>query len=103
MRVFSAARTASGRIGKCRVRATLAWKIALPMAGLTAVVAGSPNRIVMRGAQGNDYPNAGVYLEVVPSEKIAFTDAFTEAWAPPDKPFMTAIITFEDLGEGHTK
>lgn len=51
------------------------------MAGLTAVVAGSPNRIVMRGAEGNGYPNAGVYLEVVPNEKIVFTDAFTEAWA----------------------
>ena len=64
---------------------------------------GGANRIVMRDAEGNDYPNAGVYLEVVPNEKIVFTDAFTEAWAPSDKPFMTAIITFEDLGDGRTK
>ena len=64
---------------------------------------GGSNRITMRDADGNDYPNAGVYLEVVPNEKIVVTDAFTEAWAPSEKPFMTVILTFEDLGEGRTK
>ena len=59
---------------------------------------GGANRIVMRDAEGNDYPNAGVYLEVVPNEKIVFTDAFTEAWVPSEKPFFTGIVTFEDEG-----
>ena len=52
------------------------------------VRAGGANRIVLRDAEGNDYPNAGVYLEVVPNEKIVVTDAFTEAWAPSEKPFI---------------
>ena len=26
------------------------------------------------------------------------TDAFTKAWQPSDKPFMTAVLTFEDHG-----
>ncbi len=64
---------------------------------------GGSNRITMRDADGNDYPNAGVYLEVVPNEKIVVTDAFTEAWAPSAKPFMTVVLTFEDLGGGATK
>ncbi len=42
------------------------------------------------------------YLEVVPSQKIVVTDAYTKAWQPLEKPFMTAIITFEDEG-GKTK
>lgn len=62
------------------------------------VRAGGSNRIVMRDPQGNEYPNRGVYLEVVPNEKLVFTDAFTEAWVPSQKPFMTVTITFEDEG-----
>lgn len=62
------------------------------------VRAGGANRIVMRSPEGEDYPNLGVYLEVVPNEKLVFTDAFTDAWAPSDKPFMVVTITFEDVG-----
>jgi uncharacterized protein YndB with AHSA1/START domain len=59
---------------------------------------GGTSRIVMRDADGNDYPNQGVYLEVVKNERLVFTDAYTEAWKPSGKPFMTGIITFEDEG-----
>lgn len=60
------------------------------------VRAGGSNLIVMADPDGNEFPNRGVYLEVVPNERIVFTDAFTEAWAPSEKPFFTGIITFED-------
>lgn len=63
---------------------------------------GGANLIVMRDADGNDYPNRGIYLEVVKNERLVFTDAYTEAWKPSAKPFMTAIVTFEDAG-GKTK
>ncbi len=59
---------------------------------------GGTNRFVMRSPEGELYPNQGVYLEVVPNEKLVVTDAFTEAWKPSEKPFMTAILTFEDEG-----
>jgi uncharacterized protein YndB with AHSA1/START domain len=49
----------------------------------------------MRDPQGNEYPNAGVYLEVVPNLRLVFTDAYTAGWVPSAKPFMTAIIEFE--------
>ena len=47
--------------------------------------------------------NKGVYLELIPNEKLVFTDTFTVGWKPNPDPFMTAIITFEDLGSGMTR
>lgn len=59
---------------------------------------GGASLIVMRGPDGTEFPNRGVYLEVVPNERLVFTDAFTEAWKPSEKPFMTGVLTFEDEG-----
>jgi len=47
----------------------------------------------MRGPDGNEMPNLGVYLEVVKNERLVFTDAYTKAWEPSEKPFMTVILT----------
>ena len=62
------------------------------------VRSGGSNIITMRSPEGVDFPNRGVYLEVVPNEKLAFTDAYTSAWAPSAKPFFTAVLTFEEEG-----
>jgi uncharacterized protein YndB with AHSA1/START domain len=59
---------------------------------------GGANLVVMAGPDGQEMPNRGIYLEVVPNEKIVFTDAFVAAWVPAPKPFMTVILTFEDEG-----
>ncbi|MBX3579050.1 MAG: SRPBCC family protein [Rhizobiaceae bacterium] len=64
---------------------------------------GGASSITMRDPDGNDYPNEGIYLEVVPNEKLVFTDAYTAGWKPSEKPFFTAIVTFEDAGGGKTK
>jgi uncharacterized protein YndB with AHSA1/START domain len=58
---------------------------------------GGANLIVMRGPDGTEFPNRGVYLEVIPNEKLVFTDAYTAAWEPSEKPFMTVTITLEDV------
>jgi uncharacterized protein YndB with AHSA1/START domain len=68
----------------------------------TDVRAGGASLIVMRGPDGNEFPNRGVYLEVVKNERLVFTDAFSKAWEPSAKPFMTVVLTFEDAG-GKTK
>lgn len=68
----------------------------------TDVRPGGSSLVVMRGPDGNEFPNHGVYLEVVKNERIVFTDAFTKAWEPSEKPFMTVALTFEDQG-GKTK
>jgi uncharacterized protein YndB with AHSA1/START domain len=59
---------------------------------------GGASRMVMRSPDGQDLPCPGTYLEVVPNRKLVFTDAYTGDWMPKTdgKPFMTAIITFDD-------
>ncbi len=64
----------------------------------TDVRPGGSNLVVMRGPDGTEFPNRGVYLEVVPNERLVFTDAYTKAWEPSEKPFMTVMLTFENEG-----
>lgn len=54
-------------------------------------------------ASGAEYPANGVYLEVVKNERLVTTDAFEAGWRPSAKPFMVAVITFEDAGPGKTR
>ena len=57
---------------------------------------GGASLVVMRDPDGNEIPNRGVYLEVIENEQIVFTDAYTKAWEPSEKPFMTVILSFGD-------
>jgi uncharacterized protein YndB with AHSA1/START domain len=75
--------------------APLPWTT--PQAKLDVRTGGS-SLIVMRGPDGNEFPNRGVYLDVVKNERLVFTDAFSEAWVPSQKPFMTVVLSFEDQG-----
>lgn len=63
---------------------------------------GGSSLVIMRGPDGTEFPNRGVYLEVEPNRRLVFTDAYVRAWEPSEKPFMTAILSFEDLG-GRTR
>lgn len=64
------------------------------------VRSGGNSLIVMRGPDGNEVPNPGVYLEVVPEQRLVLTDAYKAAWEPSPKAFMTAILTFADENGG---
>jgi uncharacterized protein YndB with AHSA1/START domain len=66
----------------------------------TDVRPGGSSLIVMRGPDGSEFPNRGVYLEVVENERLVFTNAYTRDWEPAEKPFMTVILTFEEEGRG---
>jgi len=82
------------------------WFAPSPFTTTTAqldVRPGGANLIVMRGPDGVEYPNHGVYLKIIPGRKLVFTDAFASAWIPSAKPFMTAVITFDAIGEGQTR
>jgi len=61
---------------------------------------GGSNLIVMQGPDGTEFPNRGIYLEIVENERLVFTDAYVSAWEPSEKPFMTVIITFADEAGG---
>lgn len=67
------------------------------------VRSGGASNVTMADEHGTEFPNPGQYLEVVPNEKLVFTDAFVGDWTPSEKPFFTAILTFEDAGEGKTR
>lgn len=64
---------------------------------------GGSNLVIMRSPEGQEFPNRGVYLEVVPHERLVITDAYVRAWEPAEKPFMTIVLTFEEAGEGRTR
>ena len=64
----------------------------------TDVRVGGTSVIVMRSPEGKEYPGYGVYLEVVKNERLVFTDAFTKAWEPSEKPFIVVALTFEAQG-----
>ena len=51
---------------------------------------------------GTVMDNKGVYLEVVPGEKLVFTDTYIEGWKPAAEPFMTAILLLADAPGGGT-
>jgi uncharacterized protein YndB with AHSA1/START domain len=59
---------------------------------------GGSSLITMRGPDGTEVPNAGVFLDVVPGERLVFTNAYTSAWEPAAKPFATYILTFDNVG-----
>ena len=82
------------------------WFAPLPYTTPEAVLdlrPGGSNLIVMQGPDGTQMPNRGTYLEVTPSRRLVFTDAYTGDWQPREgKPFMTVVLTFDDEG-GQTR
>jgi uncharacterized protein YndB with AHSA1/START domain len=56
--------------------------------------------MIMSGPDGTEsVPMEGVILEVVPNERIVFTDAFAAGWKP-QKAFMLGFFNFSPEGKG---
>ena len=61
---------------------------------------------VMQSPEGESFPNEGCYLEIVPGQRLVWTDALKPGFRPADKAVMgagmmfTAIITLEPDGAG---
>lgn len=61
-------------------------------------------RTVMRSPEGQDMPSdAGCFLEVVPNERLVWTDTLGPAFRPKAEGFFTAIILLEALPGGRTR
>jgi uncharacterized protein YndB with AHSA1/START domain len=60
---------------------------------------GGRTAMVMTGPGGETSPIEGVILEVVPNERIVFTNAFAAGWIP-QKPFMVGLFEFAPEGRG---
>ncbi|MCW5674318.1 MAG: SRPBCC family protein [Xanthobacteraceae bacterium] len=47
---------------------------------------------VMLSPEGKEFPNNGCYLEIVPNERLVFTDTLLAGYRPSPKPFFTAAL-----------
>jgi len=54
----------------------------------------------MRSPEGEEFPNLGCYLEVVPNERLIFTDTLLPGYRPSPKPFFTAVLQLAPNGAG---
>ena len=67
---------------------------------------GGRSEIELEGPDGQKYPHEGVFLEIVPGERVVMTNAFTAGWQPKtlmtsDCDFPTvAIFSFEPEDSG---
>lgn len=60
---------------------------------------GGRSAMIMHGPDGEVMPQEGVFLEVVPMERVVFTDAFRVGWHPQG-PFIVGYMDFADEGAG---
>jgi uncharacterized protein YndB with AHSA1/START domain len=61
---------------------------------------GGKFRTVMRGPAGEMHDNTGCFLEVVPKQRLVFTDALGPHYRPTGGGFMTAIVELRPEGTG---
>ena len=61
---------------------------------------GGAFKTVMRSPEGKDFPNTGCYLEIVPNEKLVWTDGLLPGYRPAPQPFMTGIVLLERHPKG---
>lgn len=55
---------------------------------------GGRSAMIMRGPNGEEAPQEGMFLEFTPAKRVVFTDALTQGWNPAG-PFMVGIMEFE--------
>lgn len=61
---------------------------------------GGAFKTTMRSPEGQEFPNAGCFLEIVPNQKLVFTDALKPGFRPSEKPFFTAVVLIEPTEQG---
>jgi uncharacterized protein YndB with AHSA1/START domain len=58
--------------------------------------------LTMCGPEGERMPSLGCILEVLPGQRLQFTDSFSEGFRPLAEPFMTGFVEFSDSDDGAT-
>lgn len=65
---------------------------------------GGRDFVRMRGPEGEQVDMPGQFLEVVPGERLVFTDAFVGDWRPgAGPPFMVGVVQLADAPGGKTQ
>ena len=57
-------------------------------------------RTTMRSPEGQEFPNDGCFLEIIPNQRLVFTDTLLPGYRPSPNPFFTAVLTLEPSGKG---
>jgi uncharacterized protein YndB with AHSA1/START domain len=62
-------------------------------------------RTVMRSPEGEEHDNTGCYLEIIPEERLVWTDTLLPGFRPSKRTIidgisLTASVTFEPRGNG---
>lgn len=57
-------------------------------------------RSIMRSPEGQEFPNVGCYLEVIPKQRMVWTDTLLPGYRPAQNPFFTAVLTLAPEGSG---
>lgn len=58
---------------------------------------------VMAGPGGERVENIGCFLEIVPQERLVFTDVFSEGFMPRAEAFMTGVVELSETSDGRTQ
>jgi uncharacterized protein YndB with AHSA1/START domain len=53
-----------------------------------------------RSPEGKEFPNVGCFLEVVPNERLIWTDTLLPGYRPSPKPFFTAALLLAPTASG---
>ncbi|MEQ9519003.1 MAG: SRPBCC domain-containing protein, partial [Parvibaculum sp.] len=75
------------------------WTV--PVADFNLTPGGRMN-MLMQGPNGEQQDLKGCLLEVVPEERLTFTDAYTEGFKPTPSSFMTGFVQLADDGKART-
>ena len=64
---------------------------------------GGTFRTVMRSPEGEESLINGCYLEIVPNERLVWTDALLPGYRPSSNPWLTGALVLEPHGKGGTR
>jgi uncharacterized protein YndB with AHSA1/START domain len=53
-----------------------------------------------RSPEGEDFPQVCIYLDVIPFERLIWTDALIPGYRPGENPFLTGVLLLEPHGQG---
>ncbi|MDT8447993.1 MAG: SRPBCC family protein [bacterium] len=60
---------------------------------------GGKFQTTMCSPEGEENTETGCFLEVLVQQRLVWTTALLPGYRPSNNPFMTAILTFKDLGQ----
>src|SRR5690606_20455017 len=61
---------------------------------------GGNSEVTMKSPEGDEFPNPGCVLHVVPNQQIVFTDCLRGDFRPAPENFFTAVLTLTPNANG---